>query len=406
VGVATAYYLAEDGHEVILFDRQPDLACETSYANAGLVSPGDSHAWASPAALKMCARSLYRRDLGIRMRPRLDPALWSWSWKFLFQCTDAKARVNTLRKLRLTLYSRQRHNALVADTGIDYDGRRDGIVYFFRTQESLDRGLEHMRLLENHGLRIEVVSRDELVGIEPALASVKDSLAGGIFSPMDQTGDAAKFTRALAAWCSEHWGVLFALNTVVQRLEPENGRIARALTDRGAFEADAFVLAAGSDSPALTRPLGVRLPIYPVKGYSATVPVREGDTAPAIGGVDEDKLVAFSRLGDRLRIAATAEFAGHDRTHVPQDFANLLATARELFPHGGDYDRAQYWAGLRPMTPSSVPIHGAARYPNLFLNVGHGHVGWTMAAGSGKLVADLIARRKPEIDPEGWLYAG
>jgi D-amino-acid dehydrogenase len=406
VGVAAAYYLAEDGHEVTVIDRNEQAASETSYGNAGLVTPGDSYAWASPAALKMFVKSLYRRDLGIKVTPRLEPRLWAWSWKFLFECTNERARINTLRKLRLTMYARQCLNALSERTKVEFDRGQRGVVYFFRSQESLDHGVRHMRLLADNGLRIEVVDRDGLAKAEPALESAKGQLAGGIFSPMDQTGDSRKFADRLAAWCAAEKGVRFAWRTNVTGIEAADRRVTRVLTDKGAVEADAFVLAMGCDSPFLARQIGIKLPIYPVKGYSATIPIRDGDVAPQIGGVDEDKLVAFSRLGNRLRVAATAEFAGYDRSHRPRDFTQLLATAKELFPRGGDYAGAEYWAGLRPMTPSSVPILGRARYDNFYLNVGHGHVGWTMSCGSGKFVADLVAGRRPEIDTEGLLYEG
>jgi D-amino-acid dehydrogenase len=406
VGVAAAYYLAEDGHEVTVIDRNEQAANETSYGNAGLVTPGDSYAWASPAALKMFIKSLCRRDLGIKVRPRIDPQLWSWSWKFLFECTNERARVNTLRKLRLTMYARQCLNTLIERTQVEFDRGNRGVVYFFRSQESLDHGMQHMRLLADNGLHIEVVDRNGLAQAEPALESAKDKLAGGIFSPMDQTGDSRKFAGNLAHWCEKERNVRFGWRTNVTGIEAAGRQIARVLTDKGAVEADAFVLAMGCDSPFLAQRIGVKLPIYPVKGYSVTIPIRGGDLAPQLGGVDEDKLVAFSRLGDRLRVAATAEFAGYDRTHRPRDFTQLLATAKELFPSGGDYAGADYWAGLRPMTPSSVPILGRARYDNFYLNVGHGHVGWTMSCGSGKFVADLVAGRKPEIDTEGLLYEG
>ena len=405
IGVATAYYLAEEGHEVTVIERNEQVASETSYGNCGLVTPGDSYAWASPEALKMFLKSLYRRDLGIKVTPRIDPSMWSWSWKFLFECTNARAQRNTLLKLRLNLYSRQCLNALVARTGLDYDAQDRGVVYFFRSQESLDHGMAHMRLLAENGLKIEIVDRNGLVRLEPALGPAKDRLAGGIFSPMDQTGDSCKFGRNLADWCTKNASVRFAYRTGVTGIEVEGGRVKQVVTDKGTFEADAFVLAMGCDSPFLARRIGVKLPIYPVKGYSLTLPVGEDHGAPHIGGVDEDKLVAFSRLGNRLRLAATAEFSGYDRSHRPSDFTSLLKTANELFPNVGNYDRAERWAGLRPMTPSSVPILGRAGYDNFYLNVGHGHVGWTMCCGSGKFVADLVAGRKPEINPEGLLYA-
>ena len=406
IGVTTAYYLAQDGHDVTVIDRNEQAASETSYGNAGLVTPGDSYAWASPEALKLFLKSLYRRDLGIKMTPRLDPRLWSWSWKFLFQCTRERTRINTLRKLRLTMYARRCLNALIEQTGIEYDGKSAGVVYFFRSQASLDHGVAHMRLLADNGLRIDVLDRHGLARVEPALAPAKDRLAGGIFSPMDQTGDSCKFARNLAAWCAKERNVRLEYRTAITGLVSEGRRITGVLTDRGDFDVDACVLAMGCDSPLLAERIGLRLPIYPVKGYSATVPVRNGHVAPQLGGVDEDKLIAFSRLGARLRLAATAEFAGYDRSHAPRHFTRLLETAKELFPEGGDYGEAEYWAGLRPMTPSSVPILGRAKHENLYLNVGHGHVGWTMSCGSGKFIADLVAGRQPEIDPDGLLYEG
>jgi D-amino-acid dehydrogenase len=406
IGVTAAYYLSRDGHDVTVIDRNAQAASETSHANAGLLTPGDAYAWASPEALKVFIQSLFRRDTGIRVRPTVDPAFWRWSLAFLRQCTRAKTRVNTLRKLRLLFYSRDCINALAEDTGIDYDAEKRGVLYFYRSRASLEHGVRHMRLLAEHGLDMRVVDRDGVVGIDPGLAAAKDRIAGAIHSPMDQTGDCCKFTRSLAAWSSEHSGVGFAYETKITAMEASGGRIRRVMTDRGAFEADAFVLAMGSDSPFVARQVGVHLPIYPVKGYSITVPVRDGAAAPQLGGVDEDKLVAYSRLGNRLRVAATAEFCGHDRSHRPRDFEMLFKTAKELFPGAADYDRAEYWAGLRPMTPSSVPILGRARFDNLFLDVGHGHVGWSMACGSGKLVSDLVAARAPDIDTDGLLYAG
>ncbi|MGH6960087.1 MAG: FAD-dependent oxidoreductase, partial [Dongiaceae bacterium] len=210
VGVAAAYYLAEDGHEITVIDRNEQAAGDTSYGNAGLITPGDSYAWASPAALKMFVKSLYRRDLGIKVTPRLEPRLWSWSWKFLFECTNERARINTLRKLRLTMYARQCLNALIERTKVEFDRGERGVVYFFRSQESLEHGVQHMRLLADNGLRIEVVDRNGLAKVEPALESAKDQLAGGIFSPMDQTGDSRKFADGLAAWCAQEKNVRFA----------------------------------------------------------------------------------------------------------------------------------------------------------------------------------------------------
>jgi D-amino-acid dehydrogenase len=405
VGVTSAYYLTLDGHDVTVLDRNNAAASETSYGNAGLVSPGDSYAWASPAALGMFVKSLYRHDLGIKVRPQLDRHFLSWTMKFLLQCTHERARINTLRKLRLALYSKACFDSLVAATGIEFGGRCNGILYFYRTTESLDSGAAHMQLLADHGLSIEIVTRDRLIALDPGLRLAGDRIAGGIFSPMDQTADSCRFSRSLAAWCAKNGSVRFLYDTTVAAIEVGGDRVTGVVTDRGLLSADAFVLAAGAESPRLTRPIGIDLPICPVKGYSVTSPIRKEERAPKLGGVDEDRLVAYSRLGDRVRIAARAEFAGYDRTYRTDDFRILLGAACDLFGDGLDLGKAEYWTGLRPMTPSSVPILGPARYRNFHLNVGHGHVGWTMACGSGKFTADLIGGRRPEIDPEGLLYA-
>jgi D-amino-acid dehydrogenase len=404
VGVATAYHLAGDGHQVIVVDRQADAASETSFGNAGLLSAGDAHAWASPGALRMLATSFTRRDLGISVKPRADPAFLAWMWAFLLECRPSRVAVNTRRKLRMALYSLDCINDIEARTGIDYHSRKNGIVYIHRTQEGLDKGAAHMGILADNGAELEVVDRDRLGEIEPALAHANDRIAGAIYAPRDQTGDSAKFARGLAAWLADNGNVQFAWNTTVTGLEVEAGRIVRARTDGEPVEADAFVLAFGCESPVLARTMGVTLPITPVKGYSITVPIRDGAFAPRMGGADEDMLIGYSRLGERLRVTSSAQFVGLDRGHRPENFRTVLALAKELFGPALDLDRAECWAGLRPMTPTSVPILGPAGPDNFFLNVGHGHLGWTMAAGSGKFVADMVSGRTPEIDTDGLTY--
>ncbi len=404
VGMAAAYYLGRDGHEVEVVERNEAAASETSYGNAGLVSPGDSYAWASPAALAVFIKSLVRPDLGIKVRFNLDPHFIAWSWKFLFECTHARAHINTMRKFRLALYSKTCINELTAHTGVAYDAGSKGILYFYRSQQSLDAGAKHMQLLADHGLTLEVVGREKLVELEPGLRSAAQGIAGAVYSPLDQTGDSCKFSRHLAQWCEQNLNVRFHYRTTVGSIETEGDRVTGVATDKGRLAAEAIVVALGPETPLLTRRLGLNVPIYPVKGYSATIPLADPSQGPTMGGVDEDRLIAYSRLGDRLRVASTAEFAGLDRSHRPADFRRLLATANDLFPGCVDPAKAEYWAGLRPMTPSSVPILGQARYRNLFLDCGHGHVGWTMAAGSGKFVADLVAGRKPEIDADGLVY--
>ena len=404
VGMAAAYYLGRDGHEVEVIERNDKAAAETSYGNAGLVSPGDSYAWASPAALAVFIKSLYRSDLGIKVRFNLDPHFIAWSLKFLLQCTHGRAHINTMRKLRIALYSKTCINEIATDTKVAYDAGSKGILYFYRSQQSLDAGARHMQILADNGLTMEVIGRDRLVELEPGLSSAAHEIAGAVYSPIDQTGDSCKFSRNLAQWCEANLSVRFHYQTTAGAIETDGDRVTGVMTDKGRLAADAIVVALGPETPLLTRKIGLSIPIYPVKGYSATIPLKDKSAGPTMGGVDEDRLIAYSRLGDRLRVASTAEFAGYDRSHRPADFQRLLKTAGDLFPGCVDAASAEYWAGLRPMTPTSVPILGQARYRNLFLDCGHGHVGWTMACGSGKFVADLVAGRKPEIDPDGLLY--
>ena len=405
IGVTTAYYLAKDGHEVAVIERHPVAAGETSYANAGLVAPAHAYAWASLRAPKILLKSLFMKDQALRLKLRADPRMWRWGLRFLAQCTEERARLNTLRKVRLCLYSVERLEEVVADTGVAYDGLAKGNLYLHRSEEGLEKGVAHTAILREHGVEMRVLDRDGIAAIEPSLEPVKHRLAGGLHAPGDRSGDARTFTRNLAAWCAEHLDVRFEYDTRVLAIVAGGDRIEHVTTDRGARGADAFVLAAGHASPFLSEPLGVKLPIYPCKGYSITVPIGRPNLGPRIGMVDEDHLVAFCPMGERLRITSTAEFSGYDKSHSPEDFRAMFNVARELFPGGGDYSNPEYWAGLRPMTPTTAPIFGAARYRNLMLNVGHGHIGWTMACGSAKVVADLLAGRDSGIDLDGMLYA-
>jgi D-amino-acid dehydrogenase len=403
VGVAAAYYLAKDGHEVIVVDRKSEAASGTSQSNGGLVSPGDATSWASPEALKTFVKSLFQPNLGVKVHFNLDPHFILWSLRFLTQCTQSRADANTAVKLRLALHSRDCINALQADTGIAYDDLRKGILYFFRSQESLDAGVRNKQFIAERGLRIEVVDRNRAIELEPGLAAIRDQIAGAIHSPMDQTGDSCLFTRRLAAWCQAHRGVTFRFETDITGLAIDGNRVTAVQTNKGDVPCEAAVLSLGPEGAVLGRQIGIDLPIYPVKGYTATIPLKDGK-GPTMGGCDEDRLMAYSRLGDRLRLASTAEFAGYDRSFKPSDFTVMLRTARDIFPGAFDESEAVLWSGLRPMMPGSVPVHGRARYQNLYLDTGHGHVGWTMACGSGQLLSDLIARRRPQIDPEGLLY--
>ena len=404
VGVTTAYQLQKDGHEVVLLERHGEVAAEASWGNAGMIAPGHSFVWSSPAAPMILLKSLALRDQALRFKLSADPRLYAWSWLFLMECTSEKARRNTLLKHRLAAYSQAVLGQVVADEAIDYDRNDRGIHYFYRSQQALEKGMERMRLLESDGQRIELLSRDALIALDPALSAAKDRIAGAIYCPTDETGDCAKFTRSLAAKVIARGGAIHT-GTTITGLDTAGETIVQALTDRGAFKGDAFVLALGAHSPIFARTIGVRLPIYPIKGYSLTIPIGDKPTPPNVACVDEHNLVAISRFGDRLRVTATAEFAGYDTSHKPSDFAFMKRVTQELYPEGADYARAEMWAGLRPMTPNNLPCFGRRRFGNLFLNTGHGHIGWTMSHGSARITADLVAGRTPAISMDGLLAA-
>jgi D-amino-acid dehydrogenase len=400
VGVTTAYQLVQDGHEVVLVERREGAGLETSWGNAGMIAPGHSFAWSSPQAPMILLKSLFARNQALRFRPSADLRLWSWSLLFLRQCTEERARLNTLRKHRLCMYSQKMLHETLAANKLQYDRIGRGILYFHRSQESLDRGVEHMRILADDGQEIRVLDREGVVALEPSLAAAKDRIAGGIYCPTDETGDCSKFAAAIAAAC-ERRGAEFRYGTAVLGFATDGDRIAAVQTPQGDLRADLYVMCLGNDSPILARRLGIKLPIYPIKGYSLTIPVGNHGNPPTIGSVDENNLVAISRFGDRMRVTATAEFAGYDTRHRPRDFDFMLGVAKDLYPDGADYDRALQWAGLRPMTPEGTPIIGQSRYRNLYFNTGQGHMGWTMSHGSARIAADLIAGKTPAIPLDG-----
>jgi D-amino-acid dehydrogenase len=404
VGVTTAYQLQRDSHDVVILERNGDVAAGASWGNAGMIAPGHSFVWSSPRAPIILAKSLVLRDQALRFRLSADPRLYAWTWGFLKECTAAKARRNTLLKHRLAAYSQTVLDSVVAEEAIDYDRNTRGILYMHRSQRALDAGVEHMRLLESDGQIIKTLDPNQVIALEPGLAHAKEQIAGAILCPTDETGDCAKFTRALAAKVVERGGAIVT-GATVRGFKTDGDRVAGAITDRGPFAGDGYVLALGAESPILARSLGISLPIYPIKGYSLTIPIGTSKSPPTIGCLDEHNLVAISRFGDRLRVTATAEFAGYDASHKPSDFAFMKRVTQELFPEGAEYDRAEMWAGLRPMTPTNLPLIGQRRFSNLFLNCGHGHIGWTMSHGSARIAADLIAGRKPAIPMDGLMAA-
>jgi D-amino-acid dehydrogenase len=397
IGVTSAYYLARAGHEVTVIERQPEPALETSFANAGEVSPGYASPWAGPGVPVKAIKWLLMKHGPLVIRPKLDPAMWMWLIKMLRNCTSARYAVNKSRMIPLAEFSRDCLRALRAETAIRYDERSLGTLQLFRSQSQLDRTADDIAVLKQYGVPYEVLDRDGCVGAEPALAAVKGKFAGGLRLPQDETGDCHMFTRALAVQ-AEKLGVKFRVQTTIQRLVADASRITGVATSAGLLQADAYVVALGSWSPRLLRPLGISIPVFPVKGYSITVPITDPDAAPVSTVMDESYKVAITRLGDRIRVGGTAEVSGYSETLHPARRATLDHSLTELFPRGGDLAKATFWSGLRPMTPDGPPVIGATRYANLHLNTGHGTLGWTMACGSGQVLADLLSGRKPAID--------
>ena len=401
VGVTTAYFLAQAGHEVTLLEEKDGLGLEASAGNAGIIAPGHSFAWASPRAPAMLLRSLRGAETPIRVRLAPDPHLYLWGIRFLRECTATRARRNTLVKLRLCQYSQRVMNELVRTEGLEYEAIAKGALYLYRNRAELEAGVKKMALLAEHGQKQEVLDASEVAKLDPVFEPVKTKIAGAIRDLGDSSGDSRLFTERLGALCRDRLGVTVKLGCRVTALQAGGDRIDAVITSDGVLTADNYVLALGVGSPIVARTAGVSLPIYPAKGYSSTFPLRPGGLAPTIPGVDEQWLVGWSRLGDRLRLTSTAEFAGYDWGWTPRDFNNILRFGRDVFPDAVDYDRGEYRACLRPMTPDGPPILGLGRHRNLFFNCGHGHMGWTMACGTARIVADLMNGRMPELDLEG-----
>ena len=400
VGTAVAWYLAKAGHDVTVVERREAAGLETSFANGGQISPCHAEPWANPSVLPKMLKWLGRDDAPLVFRwNRFDPALWAWGLSFLANCTPGRTATNLERALRVALYSRGCLQALRAETGIEYDQRLKGILHVYRDPGEFAHARAAAARMRASGLARDDKDPAACVAIEPALAPVADQLAGGIHTPDDESGDAHKFTQALAALAMAK-GVTFLTGQSVTGFGRQGGRIATVFTDHGTLSADAVVMALGSYSPLVARHLGLRLPIVPAKGYSITVPVDGHAGAPTVSITDDEHKLVFSRLGERLRVAGTAEMAGWNPDLTPR-WRVVMEHARRLFPDGGDYTRAEPWAGLRPVTPDSVPILGKSPIANLWLATGHGTLGWTMACGTGRLIADLISGRTPEIDLSG-----
>jgi D-amino-acid dehydrogenase len=400
VGTTTAYFLAKAGHEVVVLDRQPGPALETSFANAGEISPGYASPWAAPGIPMKAVRWLMMRDAPLVLRPELDGEMLRWLIAMLGNCTASRYALNKGRMVRLAEYSRDRLMALRQATGIQYDQRMQGTLQLFREQKQLDGVGKDIKVLMAGGVPFEVLDRAGCVAAEPGLAWSRDDFVGGLRLPHDETGDCFKFTNALAG-LAEDLGVDFRFNLAIKALEQAGGQISGIRTSEGLVQADAYVVALGSYSARLVRPLGLKLPVYPVKGYSITATITDPDAAPVSTLLDETYKVAITRLGDRIRVGGMAEISGYNNALPPRRRATLVRSVGSLFPGAGDLDGASYWSGLRPMTPDSTPVVGATAISNLYLNTGHGTLGWTMACGSAQLTSDLISGRRPQIDTDG-----
>jgi len=402
VGVTTAYYLARSGHQVTVVEKESEAATLASAGNAGLIAPGHSFAWASPSAPKELLRSLTVEDTALRVNPFKAPGMAIWGLRFLRECNAERATKNTLIKLRLAQYSQRMLNQIAADERIDYDDIHEGILYLYRDPKRFAAGIEKMKLVQEHGQKQDVLDADGVVEAEPMLGPVKHKLAGAIYGVTDSSGDSVMFTRKLQAVC-EGMGTKFVFGQGVAKLAAGSGKVKAAMLDGGdSLDAEVFVLSAGVHSPRIARSVGVRLPIAPAKGYSATFPIkRNGGPQMRVGAVDEELLVAWCRIGDRLRMTSSAEFTGYETSYKEHDLRLIRKLAGDLLPDAAEYDSGTYRACNRPMTPDGPPILGPAGHDNFYINSGHGHMGFTMACGSSRIVADLIDGKKPEIPVAG-----
>ena len=400
IGTTSAYYLARAGFEVVVVDRQPAVAMETSFANAGQVSPGYASPWAAPGVPLNAMKWLMQRHAPLAIKLTGDTQQYLWMAQMLRNCTAARYAVNKERMVRLSEYSRDCLDELRAETGIDYEGRQCGTTQLFRTQAQLDNAAKDIAVLQASGVPYELLDRAGIARAEPALARVSDKLSGALRLPNDQTGDCQMFTTKLAAMARE-LGVEFRFNQDIQRLQFEGDRLEGVWIDGKLETADRYVLALGSYSPQMLKPLGIRAPVYPLKGYSLTVPISDSAMAPVSTVLDETYKVAITRFDQRIRVGGMAEIAGHDLSLNPRRRETLEMVVGDLFPQGGDPSTAELWTGLRPATPDGTPIIGGTSYRNLYLNTGHGTLGWTMACGSGRLLADMLARKRTQISTDG-----
>lgn len=400
VGVTSAWYLAQQGHEVVVLDRQPNAAEETSFANAGQLSFGMSSPWAAPGIPQKAVKWMFQAHAPLKLRPSLNPAQWQFMLSMLSNCTEKAYAINKSRMVRVSEYSRHCINSLQDELQLPFEARKQGLLQVFRSQKQIDDAGKDIKVLQEFNVNHQLLNVEECIAREPALARVKHKLVGGLHFPDDQTGDCNLFTKALVERCKQH-GVEFKFNTEIKALVSDGDHIRGVQTSQGLELAEQVLVCMGSYSPFLLNPLGIRLPVYPIKGYSLTLDVKNDADAPQSTVMDETYKVAITRFDNRIRAAGTAELADFNADLPKARRETIAESVASLFPEAGNLDTAEFWTGFRPMTPDGTPIIGATRYKNLWLNTGHGTLGWTMGAGSAKLIADLISGNAPEIDDSG-----
>jgi D-amino-acid dehydrogenase len=398
IGVTSAWYLAAAGHEVTVLDRRPEPGLETSFANGGQISAGHAEPWARPGVVPKIFGWLGREDAPLLFRPRADWAQWRWGLGFLRECIPGRFERNSRTLSGLAIYSRECLRALRRGTGIRYDELSRGILHFCTSQRDFEAVARHAEAVRAMGISRHIKSAEECLAIEPALDDSRSPVFGGVYTPEDESGDARRFTQELARLCAEK-GVRFEMQRTIDALEAAGGRVESVRLGAERLRADAFVVSLGSYSPLLLEPLGIRIPVYPLKGYSITLPLtpEHADAAPTVSLTDEAHKIVISRLGNRLRAAGTAELTGYDTSLNAIRCDAIVRRIRHLFPALGAIEPVDRWAGLRPATPDNVPVIGRTRMRNLFLNTGHGTLGWTLACGSGRVLADLVSGRTPEV---------
>jgi D-amino-acid dehydrogenase len=399
LGVTTAYELAKRGYEVTVIDRQQQSGAETSFANGGQLSYSHAEPWASPSVLAKLPKWLFKEDAPLVFRLRADLPMIKWGLSFLRNCTSQRASVNCVNLLRLGMYSKRKLEDLVKDTSLSFDYATKGILHIYGTEKDFDHAKEHNDFQAKFGCHQRVLTRQQVMDMEPAFAKTSRQIVGAIHADMDACGDAFTYCNELAAYITRQYGVKFEYGHTIEKLRVEGDNITAVVTDKGELSADMFVMSMGSYSPLVLNPIGIKLPIYPMKGYSITLEANEH--CPTYSVTDGTYKIVYSRLGNRMRVAGTAEFAGHNTEINEARIAPIVKAASELFPGANWSGEIKKWACLRPSTPDGPPVLGTSIYHNLFLNTGHGTLGWTQAAGSAAIVADIIEGKTPEILTQG-----